>query len=1051
MAGSMIGELLATAFFTKLADQVHSYIGKQLTYERDVKNKLKKLEENLRSIHAVIHSVERHCIENTRLETWLWELKDAALATEDVLDRFEYQLLESIVKNKVQVNFSSTCSTSFMQSTSSFFKRVIMDDEDVNELNKVVKRFDEIIRTVSSFQNLVLDASSHNQHRVPGDDAQSDVPEWRDTTSIQGETEILGREQEINKLVSLLTETGDVLKPNKERFSVVSIVGIGGVGKTTLAQCVYNDTRIDYHFDLKLWIWVSEIFDVKRITKHMLESICRHNRHQFTNLDMAQATLKEMLQEKRVLIILDDVWNEVRSVWENLRKPFYYGKEGSIILVTTRNPKVANMMGTRGNNIIYLNGLNEAEYSKFFERCAFGEANPNGHPKLKFIGEKIAKKLVGSPLAAKTVGGVLKSKLNEEHWRNIMESKLWQVEQKKDDIFPALKLSYEHLPTSGLKQCFAYFSLFPKNYHFDKERLIRMWMAQGFLESNEPRKRMEDIGQDYFDELLHRSFFQDTSLIKQSKRYVVHDLLHQLAESLSAHEYYRLEDDEREEIPDRVRHIYISSSNLVKVYENMHKLKNLRSLVVSGALLDNFSRSNLINFVEVALKQSKCLRAIVLDELILDVLPERFGHLKHLRYLEVPGSQLLDLPKSICRLYLLQGLSLQLQTPLHLSRELPRGMNKLINMRYLNINPEKISTISKIGKLRSLQGLKEFHVRKKHGYELGQLRDLRQLRGQLSIMNLDMVRNAAECREARLDNKDHLSALLLYWGHVERRDNTPHKHEEVLEALQPHPNLTELRITGYMGIRSPHWLKNTWLANLEHIELEDCQGWEDLPPLGQLPFLRILHLKSLKSVKNFGPGFYGTQETAFPSLEDLLFSNMSEWIGWSGVKAGNQLFPRLSQLQINCCHKLAGSLIMPSSLEKLHVVLSDDATWESHKNPQVILSDDVSEDPCERKEISSVLKLSIDRISLLTECLAAESLCSLYRLDIVYCSSLVSFTDEQEKWFQKLTSLKELRFTDCDNLTNLPSGLRNLASLETLYIQNVQQLTRCPIIASQTT
>ncbi|CAL9192668.1 unnamed protein product [Musa hybrid cultivar] len=467
--------------------------------------------------------------------------------------------------------------------------------------------------------------------------------------------------------------------------------------------------------------------------------------------------------------------------------------------------------------------------------------------------------------------------------------------------------------------------------------------------------------------------------------------------------------------------MYISSSNLANIHENLHKLKNLSSLVVSGSLLDNLSRDNLINFIEVALKQLKCLRVIVLDELVLDELPESIGHLKHLRYLEVPGSQLLGLPKSVCRLYHLQGLSLQFC---------------------------KVSTIREIGRLRSLQVLKEFHVRKKKGYELGQLRDMRQLRGQLSIMNLDMVGSATECIQARLDNKEHLNALLLFWRQLEKRDNNPDKHEEVLEALQPHPNLTELRITGYMGIKSPSWLNHTLLSNLEHLELEDCQGWEALPPLGLLPFLRILHLKSLKAVKHIGPGFYGDNVTTFPSLEELLFSDMIEWRQWSGIETSHQLFPHLSRLQINRCHKLRGSLVMPTLLEKLHVVLSDDPTWESHEKPQVILSDDIW-DSCETKDISSILKLSIDNISLLTDCLPAESLSSVYRLDVIYCSSLVSFTDEQEKWFQKLTSLKELRITDCDNLTELPSDLINLASLETLQIQNAQNLTSRPGKACQ--
>ncbi|CAL9085360.1 unnamed protein product [Musa acuminata var. zebrina] len=975
MAGLVIGGWFASIFFARLADQVGSYIGKQLKYQKGAKNKLNKLEVNLRKIHAVIHATDLGRHQKEHLEAWLCELKDAAFEAEDVLDGFEYQILRDTVKGKD--------------------KRLFFRDEDLNELDKVIERFDKIVATIGNF---LLPSDSGAQNQKHG---------WRETTSIMNESEVLGREHEINSLVRLLLMPDVSSRSNNERFSVVSIVGIGGVGKTTVAQCVYNDSRIDDHFDVKLWVCVSEKFDVRRLTRKMLESVCRDSRHHLTNLDTLQEILKDKLKDKQFLIVLDDVWNEVRSRWETLRKPFHFGKEGSRVLVTSRIPMVANNMGTKAR--VILKGLNGADYRKFFERCAFGDANPDDHPKLKLIGERIANKLVGSPLAAKTVGGALKSKLEEEHWRSIMESKLWQMQQKEDDIFPALRLSYEHLPTSGLKQCFVYFSLFPKNYCFEKDRLVRMWMAQGFLQPGERGRRPEDVGEDYFDELLHRSFFQD-SLNGQSGNYVVHDLLHQLAESLSAHEYCRL--------------------------------KNLRSLVVNGSLLDTVAKSKLMDFIEVTLKRLKRLRVIVFDGLALDVLPESIGHMRHLRYLEVPGGQFIDLPKWICRLYQLQGLSLQFRSPLHLGRPLPRGMHRLVNMRYLNINPEKVSTIVEIGKLRSLQELREFHVRKKNGYELGQLRDMRQLRGQLSIMNLDMAGSANDCRAAELDNKEHLSALHLYWGQLGRKDND--KHEEVLEALRPHRNLTELRIIGYMGTESPSWLETSWLSNLEHIELEDCQGWEVLPPLGQLPFLKILHLKSLKLVKHICSGFYGGHSIAFPLLEELLFSDMGEWRQWSGVKASSQLFPRLRRLQIDRCHKLRGSLILPTVLERLHVVLSDDVTWESYKKPHVVLSDDVLWECSETNDISAILKLSIDNISLLTDCLPAECLPSLQRLDVVYCSSLESFTDEQEKWLQRLSSLEELRFSDCDNLTRLPNDLNSLVLLKTLHIEGCPKIDLRP-------
>ncbi|RWW59001.1 hypothetical protein BHE74_00034091, partial [Ensete ventricosum] len=831
-----IGGWFASIFLARLADQVGSYIGKQLKYQKGAKTKLNQLEANLRKIHAVIHATDLGRYQRAaHLEAWLWELRDAAFEAEDLLDGFEYQILRDTAKgkHKVHSNFSFA-SSSFAQSTTAFFKRLFF-------------------------------RAQNQQHGVLFADAQRDVPEWRETTSIMNESEVLGREHEINSLVRLLLKPDVASRSNNERFSVVSILGIGGVGKTTVAQCVYNDSQIDDHFDVKLWVHVSEKFDVRRLTREMLESVCRDSRHHLTNLD----TLQGILKDKQFLIVLDDVWNEVRSRWETLRKPFQFGKQGSRVLVTSRIPMVANNMGTRAT--VILKGLNGADYRKFFER---------------------------------------------------------------------------------------------------------------------------------------------------------------------------FEDDESEEIPERVCHVYVSSSNLAKLYETAPKLKNLRSLVVNGSLLDTVAKSKLMEFLKVTLKRLKRLRVIVIDGLVLDVLPEGIGHMRHLRYLEVPGDQLIDLPKWICRLYQLQGLSLQFRSPLlHLGRPLPRGIHRLVNIRYLNINPEKVSTIFKIGKLRSLQELREFHVRKGNGYELGQLRDMRQLRGQLSIMNLDMAGSASECRAAELDNKEHLSALHLYWGQLGRKGID--KHEEVLEALRPHRNLSELRIIGYMGTKSPSWLETSWLSNLEHIELEDCQGWEVLPPLGQLPFLKILHLKSLKLVKNIFSEFYGGHSIAFPLLEELLFSDMGEWRQWSGAKASSQLFPRLRRLQIDRCHKLRGSLVLPTVLERLHIVLSDDVTWESYEKPHVVLSDDVIWESSETNDISSILKLSIDNISLLTDCLPAECLPSLYRLDVVYCSSLESFTDEQEKWLQRLSSLEELRFSDCDNLTRLPTDLNSLALLKTLHIEG------CPRIDSQ--
>ncbi|XP_078178891.1 putative disease resistance protein RGA4 [Carex rostrata] len=315
-----------------------------------------------------------------------------------------------------------------------------------------------------------------------------------ETTSFVTES-MLGREKEVEVVLQLMQESGDLAGSSNSakrrktagNLLILPIVGIGGVGKTTLAQQIYNNERAKNHFDLRIWVCVSDRFDLKKITKEMIESANRELRNKesefdindnLTNLDSLQHTLKGKVQSRRYLVVLDDVWHENSRDLESLCNPLRSGLRGSMILVTTRLSKVAEIVGT--HDPIELGGLPDNIYWDLFKKCAFGSLDPSSFPELKDIGMKIAVKLEGSPLATTTLGGILRANMTTRQWTNILNSELWQIEQDDGDILPALRVSYRYLPLH-LKQCFSIFSLFPKDYPLYLNFLSPIWLADGLF------------------------------------------------------------------------------------------------------------------------------------------------------------------------------------------------------------------------------------------------------------------------------------------------------------------------------------------------------------------------------------------------------------------------------------------------------------------------------------------------------------------------------------------------------------------------------------------
>ncbi|XP_068664339.1 putative disease resistance RPP13-like protein 1 [Aristolochia californica] len=476
-----------------------------------------------------------------------------------------------------------------------------------------------------------------------------------ETTSLVDEDSVFGRDMDKETVISLLLSND----PINNNISVITIFGMGGLGKTTLAQLAYNDQRVKECFDLQIWVFVSHEFDAKRVTRSIIESIT-NAKYDLLDLDPMQRYLQKLLAGKKFLLVLDDVWTECFGDWDCLKHPFRVGMKESKIIVTTRSESVSRIMDA--TSVYRLECLQDEDCWSLIKQRVSGE----GQKKLAEIQGEIVEKCKGLPLAAKTLAGLLCT-MKEDKWDSILESELWYLPQGKDDILPALKLSYLLLPPH-LKRCFTYCSLFPKGCIFSKDELVQFWMAEGFIRPD-GRKPLEDIGNDYFEDLLARSFFQKNWL-----DYVMHDLIHDLAQFLSGSLCFQLMSESIvHSHTEMTRHLsltYLDQS----VLDYLCEIKGLRTFWGEEIMRDSVLQSLLQNM--------KCLRVLDLRFSQITHIPDSIGNLKHLRYLNLSETPLQKLPDSICQLHHLQSLLLaHCEYLIHL----PSDMKSFCSMRHLSI------------------------------------------------------------------------------------------------------------------------------------------------------------------------------------------------------------------------------------------------------------------------------------------------------------------------------------------------------------------------------
>ncbi|XP_025800360.1 putative disease resistance protein RGA4 isoform X1 [Panicum hallii] len=879
-----MAEVLATMVVGPLVSMVKekasSYLLDQYKVMEGMEEQHKLLKRKLPAILDVItHAEEQAAAKREGAKVWLEEVRKVAYQANDVLDEFNYEALRRKAKKE---GHNKDLSLDVMKLFPTH-NRIVFRHRMANKLCVILKEIDVLVAEMNAFR-----FKFKPEQPEPTNYLRQYNSNIIDPTNIASES----RADEKEAVVStLLDQVGN------ENLTVHPIVGMGGLGKTTLAQLIYNDPQIQKHFELRLWVCVSDNFDADSLADRIVkENGCNPSG------SSAREKLQNVVSGKRYLLVLDDVWNRDEHKWERLKSYLQHGGKGSSLLTTTRDDKVAQLMGT--TEVKNLKSLDETHIKNIIETKAFGSKQVEQRPPelVDMVGD-VAKRCSGSPLAATALGFVLRTKTSKQEWDAVLNRST--ICDEENGILPVLKLSYNCLP-SYMRQCFAFCAMFPKDYEIDVQSLIHLWMANGFI-PEQPGVCPETIGEKIFNELKSRSFYQDLKSVPFEQKYdtfgrikyiycskitcKIHDLMHDVAESSMGKECAAIatHPSQSEYALHSARHLYLS----VCQPENL-----LNASVEKGSpafqtlICDRYVKEDL-----KILSKYNSIRALKIKR--GSFLRPKYLH--HLRYLDLSESDIEALPEDISILYHLQTLDLFYCCKLE---RLPKELKYLTSLRHLYTHGcRKLKSMpGGLGHLTSLQTLTCFVAGTDSGCSnVRELQDL-DLGGRLELRQLENVTGANGAQAAGLGNKKKLTELELRWtyGDQEAQNNN---HKEVVEGLKPHDGLKVLRIYSCGSSTFPTWMD--MLNGMVELELSGCKKLEKLPALWQLPALEILHLTGLESLHCLCSG--GTTAVTFQKLKVLILIKMpifEAWLDTDVVQGEGPIFPEVEKLEIHLCGSL---------------------------------------------------------------------------------------------------------------------------------------------------
>ncbi|XP_072960090.1 uncharacterized protein [Typha angustifolia] len=886
---------IVTSLLGLVFDKLGTKVMTEFAQLMGVDTELKKLESTLSTIQDVLQDAEARQVKERALKSWLRKLKDVAFDIDDVLDEVTTEALQRQQKNKSGMKEK-------VYKLSSFPKSIMFKSKIARKIKEIRERLDDIAGERSKF---------HLQERV----IAVYKPEngmREQSSSFVIESEVYGRQEDKEKIVDYLTNMS-----NEIDLGVIVIVGLGGLGKTTVAQLAFNDERVCSQFDEKIWVCVSEDFDIRRICRSIIESVSRV-KFDLTDMELMQRSLRENLRGKKFLLVLDDVWNENCEKWDRLRALLTIGSTGSKVMVTTRSKRIASLMGTVMPHL--LKGLSEDDCWLLFERKAFGLDSCEKTPNLVGIGKEIVKKCGGVPLAAKALGSLMRIRRRESEWLEIRDNDLWNLSDEETEILPALRLSYNHLP-SRLKQCFAYCAIFPKDSVIDKKDLVQFWIAEGFIQSSDRRTDLENIGLCYVDDLISRSLFENAKKffddVVRSIR--MHDLVHDLAQSVAGEECSIIDTDRRN-IAQSTRYSSFRCGHkpTSAILDQLREAKKMRTFYFVNSYRMHEQKDMAQEVVQVVFNSMKLLRVLHFSQYPMKELPASIKNLSHLRYLNLSCGDLETLPPCIGLLHNMQILKLSACGRLQALPDSIGGLSNLIsldldNCESLQALPDSIGGLSNLSTLnfrycKSLQALPD---------SIGGLSNLSllDLSGCESLQALpDSIGGLSNLSLLDLTSCESLQALPDSIGGLSNLSTLNFRYCKSLQALPDSigglSNLSSLNLTYCLSLQVlPDSIGG--LSNLSTLNFRYCKSLQALPDsIGGLSNLSLLDLFCCKSLQALPDSIGGLSNLSTLNVCSCKLQALPDSIGD---------ISNLSTLDIRNCESLQADFSGLSNLSALYI------------------------------------------------------------------------------------------------------------------------------------
>uniref|UniRef100_A0ACD5TGT5 Uncharacterized protein n=1 Tax=Avena sativa TaxID=4498 RepID=A0ACD5TGT5_AVESA len=561
------------------------------------------------------------------------------------------------------------------------------------------------IRKDAAVFNFVNLGSYEEQRRITDLANRSRISK---TTPGFDESAIVGDkiEKDTEELVQKLISHGH--DSDTAKVKVVSIVGPGGMGKSTLAKKIFAQEAIKEEFITRIWLGVTQHFDKAELLRAAITHAGgKHGEEK--DESMLEKSLTDTLSENKFLLVLDDVWSD-RAWKEVFRVPVVNAgrrQPGSRVLVTTRNEDVVLRMGASSSDQLHVSKLDDEDAWRLLRKQLpqLQDGSEGDFDHLKDVGMKIIKQCDGLPLAIKVMGGLLSTRRpSEREWEIVLNKNLeWEEYGSHEELNYSVHLSYDDLSPEQ-KQCFLYYSLFPKDSDFTEYRAISMWISEGFVQPDERSESgqvdLKEIGAEYHRELVARNLLDPDESSESGRVYIMHDVVRSFAQFVAREEALVILKEQTDIASllshnQKIRRLSMLSDSVLE-WTILEKLESLRTLVVA-CNLKPCGGSPLASFAS--------LRALDISFADCDWLVDYVCQLRHLRYLSFTHTDISRLPHDIHKMKFLEHIGVFNCMKLN---KLPDSITKLGRLRYLYLDLTRVDVVPKgfggLANLRSVYG-----------------------------------------------------------------------------------------------------------------------------------------------------------------------------------------------------------------------------------------------------------------------------------------------------------------------------------------------------------